>query len=86
MKFQYLIFLEKVREKYHQLSSEFVQGVFKINIKLKGNYCIRPNYVTMCLGFSNLLGKLVVKYNMYPSILRLHLKKDQQRTYVMMLM
>ena len=54
-------------------------------MKLKRNYCIRPNYVTMSLGFSKLLGKLVVKY-MYPSIRRLHLKKDQQRTYVMMLM
>ena len=26
------------------------------------NYRIRPNYRTLCLSFSQLLGKLVVKY------------------------
>ena len=28
----------------------------------KKNYCIRPNYHTVCLDFSKLLNKLVVRY------------------------
>ena len=40
----------------------------------------------MHLGFSKILGKLVIKYEMYLPILKVHLKKrDQWRTYQMML-
>ena len=38
-------------------------------------YGITPYYHTMRLDFSKLLGNLW--YNMYPSILRVHLNKDQ---------
>ena len=45
-------------------------------------YRIRPNYRTMRLGFSKLLGKLVVKY--VPTYTKGTLKKkDQRRTYQM---
>ena len=46
------------------------------------NYHIQPNYRTVCLGFSELLGKLVEKYvSAYQGYTS---KKDQQRTHLMM--
>ena len=50
-------------------------------------YRIQPNYHTMCLGFSKMLGKLVVKY--MPTYTKGTLKKKKkilQRIYQMMLM
>ena len=47
-------------------------------------YHIRPNYHTVGLGFSKLLGKLVVKY--VSTYTKGALKRDQRRTYLMMLM
>ena len=44
-------------------------------------YCIWPNYRTMHLSFSNLLGKLVVKYVF--TYTTGTLKKDQGSTYLM---
>ena len=38
-------------------------------------YRIQPNYRTVCLGFSKVLGKLVVKY--VPPILKVHLKQTR---------
>ena len=47
-------------------------------------YCIRPNYRTVRLGFSKLLGTLSGgKICIY--LLRIHYKKDQKRTYLMMM-
>ena len=41
-------------------------------------YRIQPNYLTVCLGFSKLLGKLVCgKICIY--LLRIHYKKDQKK-------
>ena len=49
------------------------------------SYHIRPNYRTVCLGFSKLLGTLSCgKICIY--LLRIHYKKDQKRTYLMMIM
>ena len=48
-------------------------------------YHIRPNYRTVRLGFSKLLGTLSCgKICIY--LLRIHYKKDQKRTYLMMIM
>ena len=49
------------------------------------NYCIRPNYRTVHLGFSNLQDTLICgQICIY--LLRVHYKKDQKRTYIMMTM
>ena len=40
-----------------------------------------PNYCTVCLGFLQLLGKLVVKY--ISTYAKGTLKKDHRRTYLM---
>ena len=46
-------------------------------------YRIRPNYCTVHLGFSKLLGTLSCgKICIY--LLRIHYKKDQEKTYLMM--
>ena len=48
-------------------------------------YHIRPNYRTVRLGFSKLLGTLICgKICIF--LLRIHNKKDQKRTYLMMIM
>ena len=47
-------------------------------------YRILPNYRSVHLGFSKLLGKLVVKY--LSTYTKGTLKKDQWRTYLMMLL
>ena len=48
------------------------------------NYRIRPNYHTVRLGFSKLLGPLSGgKICIY--LLRIHYEKDQKRTYLMMI-
>ena len=48
-------------------------------------YRIRPSYRTVRLGFSKLLGTLSCgKICIY--LLRIHYKKDQKRTYLMMIM
>ena len=48
-------------------------------------YHIRPNYRTVHLGFSKLQGTLSCgKICIY--IQRIHYKKDQKRTYLMMIM
>ena len=48
-------------------------------------YHIRPNYRTVRLGFSKLLGTLSCgKICIY--LLKIHYKKDQKRTYLMMIM
>ena len=48
-------------------------------------YHIRPNYHTVRLGFSNLQDTLICgQICIY--LLRLHYKKDQKRTYLMMTM
>ena len=45
----------------------------------------RSNYSTVCLGFSKLLGTLSSgKICIY--LLRVHCKKDQERTYLIMIM
>ena len=58
------------------------------NICLGGeirNYRIRPNYRTVRLGFSKLLGTVICgKTCIY--LLRIHYKKDQKTTYLMMIM
>ena len=49
------------------------------------NYRIRPNYRTVRSGFSKLLTTLICgKICIY--LLRIHYKKDQKRTYLMMTM
>ena len=48
-------------ENKHQ-QNESCHPCLEIKQSEKWNYCIRPNYRTMRLGFSKLLGKLVVKY------------------------
>ena len=58
---------------------------FLINIKKKMIYRIRPNYRTVRLGFSNLQDTLICgQICIY--LLRIHYKKDQKRTYLMMTM
>ena len=48
-------------------------------------YRIRPNYHTVRLGFSNLQDTLICgQICIY--LLRIHYKKDQKRTYLMMTM
>ena len=48
-------------------------------------YRIRPNYRTVRLGFSNLQDTLICgQICIY--LLRIHYKKDQKRTYLMMTM
>ena len=48
-------------------------------------YHIRPNYCTVRLGFSNLQDTLICgQIRIY--LLRIHYKKDQKRTYLMMTM
>ena len=48
-------------------------------------YCLSPNYSTVRLSFSKLLGTLICgKICIY--LLRMHCKKDQKRTYLMMTM
>ena len=52
---------------------------------LSQHYRIRPNYRTVRLGFSKLLGTLICgKMCIY--LLRIHYKKDQKKTYLMMIM
>ena len=49
------------------------------------SYRIRPNYHTVHLGFSKLLGTLICgKICFY--LLRIHYKKDMKKTYLMMIM
>ena len=49
------------------------------------NYRIQPNYCTVRLGFSNLQDTLICgQICIY--LLRIHYKKDQKRTYLMMTM
>ena len=53
--------------------------------KLWSAYCIRPNYRTVRLGFPNLQDTLICgQICIY--LLRIHYKKDQKRTYLMMTM
>ena len=47
-------------------------------------YCIQPNFHTVCLGFSKILGKLVVKY--VPTYTKGTLKKKMLKTHQIMLM
>ena len=48
-------------------------------------YHIQPNYHTVRLGFSKLLGTLICgKICIY--LLWIHYKKDQKRTYLIMIM
>ena len=54
----------------------------KTNISLA--YRIWPNYCTVCLGFSKLPGKRVVKY--VSAYVGYTLTKDLKRTYLMMFM
>ena len=49
------------------------------------NYRIRPNYHTVRLGFSNLQDTLICGQTCI-YLLRIHYKKDQKRTYLMMTM
>ena len=50
-------------------------------------YCIRPNYRTVHLGFSKLLGTLSCgKICMYLLMVYLKKKKNQKRKYLMMIM
>ena len=54
-------------------------------VQLSNTYHIRPNYHTVRLGFSNLQDTLICgKICIY--LLRIHIKKDQKRTYLMMTM
>ena len=55
-------------------------------IKLSNSkYRIQPNYRNLRLGFSKLLGTLICgKICIY--LLRIHYKKDQKKTYLMMIM
>ena len=56
-----------------------------IAIRRMSGYSIRPDYSTMRLGFSKLLGTLSCgKICIY--LLRIHYKKYQIRTYLMMIM
>ena len=48
-------------------------------------YRIRPNYRTVRLGFSKLLGTLIFG-KICICLLRIHYKKDQKNTYLMMIM
>ena len=55
-----------------------------MDLRVKNSeYRIRLNYRTMHSGFSQLLDKLVVKY--VSTYTKGTLKKDQQRTYLMIL-
>ena len=59
-----------------------LRELFKI---LYSTYRIRPNYRTVHLGFSNLQDTLICgQICIY--LLRIHYKKDQKRTYLMMTM
>ena len=59
-----------------------LRELFKI---LYATYRIRPNYRTVRLGFSNLQDTLICgQICIY--LLRIHYKKDQKRTYLMMTM
>ena len=63
----------------------FELAIFINLIYLGFAYRIRPNYCTVRLGFSKLLGTLSCgKICIY--LLRIHYKKDQKRTYLMMIM
>ena len=54
-----------------------------ITLILNHTYRIRPNYHTVRLGFSNLQDTLICgQICIY--LLRIHYKKDQKRTYLMM--
>ena len=69
-------------------SAEFAQGVLtecgRASKNLYYKYRIRPNYRTVRLGFSNLDTLICGQICIY--LLRLHYKKDQKRTYLMMTM
>ena len=47
-------------------------------------YRIPPNYRTVCLGFSNLQDTLICGQTCI-CLLRIHYKKDQKRTYLMIM-
>ena len=40
----------------------YIEKVLKSHFMKKKNYRIQPNYRTVRIGFSKMLGKLVVKY------------------------
>ena len=56
-----------------------------IMLLLPVKYRIRPNYRTVRLGFSNLQDTLI-RGQICIYLLRIHYKKDQKRTYLMMTM
>ena len=65
---------------YRLLKVLVVHSIYCNNPK----YRIRPNYCTVHLGFSKLLGTLSGgKICIY--LLRIHYKKDQKRTYLMII-
>ena len=62
-------------------SNEYPHDIFWCQL----NYRIRPNYRIVRLGFSKLLGTLICgKMCIY--LLRIHYKKDQKKTYLIMIM
>ena len=54
-------------------------------VRFTSTYSIRPNYHTVHLGFSKLLGTLICG-KICICLLRIHCKKDQKRTYLKMIM
>ena len=69
------------KDLFSYYSKKRVNGVMGVNgiMRIGHKYRIRPNYHTVCLGFSKLLentcGKICI------CLLKATLKKDQQRTY-----
>ena len=75
-------YLSRCHKNINEVTGKAQSTAFQRQRRDEETYRIRPNFCTMCLGFSKILGKIV-----YLPILRVHFKKKRsQRTYQIMLM